>query len=57
MVRSYYKRLDTLDDEQLQQELSSAPAEIAIVLMNEVFCKRDWDSYETSWNFKRNPLV
>ena len=19
--------------------------------------KKDWDSYETSWNFKRNPLV
>ena len=19
--------------------------------------KRDWDSYETSWDFKRNPLV
>ena len=29
MVRSCYKRLDALDDEQLQQELSSAPAEIA----------------------------
>ena len=29
MVRSCYKRLDALDDEQLRQELSSAPAEIA----------------------------
>ena len=57
MVRSCYKRLDALDDEQLRQELSSAPAEIAIVLGNIVFCKNDWDSYGTSWNFKRNPLV
>ena len=29
MVRSCYKRLDALDDEQLRQELSSAPSEIA----------------------------
>ena len=29
MVRSCYKRLDALDDEQLRQELSSAPPEIA----------------------------
>ena len=29
MVRSCYKRLDALEDEQLRQELSSAPAEIA----------------------------
>lgn len=29
MVRSCYKRLDALDDEQLRQELSSAPTEIA----------------------------
>lgn len=29
MVRSCYKRLDALDDEQLRQELSSAPVEIA----------------------------
>ena len=29
MVRSCYKRLDVLGDEQLRQELSSAPAEIA----------------------------
>ena len=20
-------------------------------------CKSDWNSYETSWDFKRNPLV
>ena len=29
MVRSCYKRLDALDDEQLRQEISSAPSEIA----------------------------
>ena len=29
MARSCYKRLDALDDEQLRQELSSAPSEIA----------------------------
>ena len=29
MVRSCYKRLDALDDEQLRQELSVAPIEIA----------------------------
>ena len=57
MVRSCYKRLDALDDEQLRQELSIVPIEIAIVLGNIVFCKNDWDSYGTSWNFKRNPLA
>lgn len=57
MVRSCYKRLDALDDEQLRQEVSSAPAEIAIVLRNVDFCKSNLDSYETSWNLKRNLLV
>lgn len=28
-----------------------------IVLRNIDFCKSDWDAYETSWDFKRNPLV
>ena len=34
MVRSCYKRLDALDDEQLRQEFSSAPAEIATVALS-----------------------
>lgn len=28
-----------------------------IVRDNIAFSKNDWDSYETSWDFKRNPLV
>ena len=28
-----------------------------LVKSNIEFAKRDWDAYETSWNFKRNPLV
>ena len=28
-----------------------------LVESNIEFAKRDWDSYETSWGFKRNPLV
>mgnify|MGYP004670170921 FL=1 len=34
MVRSCYKRLDALDDEQLRQEFSSALAEIATVALS-----------------------
>lgn len=28
-----------------------------LVKSNIEFAKRDWDAYETSWDFKRNPLV
>lgn len=27
------------------------------VLENVTLSKKDWDSYETSWDFKRSPLV
>ena len=47
MARSCYKRLDALDDEQLRQELSSAPAEIAkqinlyaMMRYNRIVCRR-----------------
>ena len=29
----------------------------SIVTKNVLWAKEDWDSYETSWDFKRNPLV
>lgn len=28
-----------------------------VVSENIQVSKKDWDSYETSWDFKRNPLV
>lgn len=28
-----------------------------LVRQNILLCKKDWDSYENSWDFKRNPLV
>ena len=28
-----------------------------LVESNIEFAKRDWDAYENSWDFKRNPLV
>ena len=28
-----------------------------LVKYNITLSKQDWDSYETSWDFKRNPLV
>lgn len=32
--------------------------EVEIISKNNIaIAKDDWDSYETSWDFKRNPLV
>lgn len=28
-----------------------------LVLSNRGLAERDWDSFETSWNFKRSPLI
>ena len=33
------------------------PATTALSEENVNLAKCDWDSYETSWDFKRNPLV
>ena len=28
-----------------------------LVLSNITSCKDDWDSFETSWDFKKHPLI
>ena len=46
------KRLPLVD---VDDETKVSVSEIAE--SNVVASKSDWDSYETSWDFKRNPLV
>lgn len=47
----HLKKVPVIIDENKASNVNS------IVRLNIEISKEDWDSYETSWDFKRNPLV